>query len=188
MPDDRARVLVVDDEQMQLHLVERLLRGDGFDVMTCSSPIGVSNVVRSYAPHIVLLDVNIPALSGDRLLGIARKAAPASTLFILYSASDDAHLRKLAKEVEADGWISKSVTGGELSTRLRQLLRSNGGAPGSGAPRSLFFWPRRPSQGRVCRTDFRSSFRIRDLPFSNAPTPSCSLPRGPHPPRSLRGR
>ena len=124
MPDDRTRVLVVDDEQIQLQLVERLLRGDGFDVMTCSSPIGVSNVVRSYAPHIVLLDVNIPALSGDRLLGIARKAAPPGTLFILYSASDDSHLRKLAREVEADGWISKSVTGSDLSNRIRQLLRN----------------------------------------------------------------
>ena len=34
----------------------------------------------------VLLDVNIPALSGDRLLGVARKAAPPGTLFVFYSA------------------------------------------------------------------------------------------------------
>lgn len=124
MPDETFRILVVDDDKMQLDLVQRSLRADGFDVMTCSSPIGVTNVVRSFAPHIVLMDVNIPALSGDRLIGIARKGAPAGTRFVLYSASDESTLRRLAREVEADGWLSKSVTGSDLAQRLRTMLRT----------------------------------------------------------------
>ena len=124
MPDEPVRILVVDDDKLQLDLVQRSLRAEGFDVMTCSSPIGVTNVVRSFAPHLVLMDVNIPALSGDRLIGIARKGAPAETRFVLYSAADESTLRRLAREVEADGWLSKSVTGGDLAARIRTILRS----------------------------------------------------------------
>jgi two-component system, OmpR family, response regulator len=127
MPDE-LRVLVVDDDVMQLELVERTLRSEGFEVMTCSSPIGVTGIVRSFAPHIVLMDVDIPALSGDRILAIARKGAPPMTRFVLHSASDESVLRRLAKEVEADAWISKSVTGANLVERLRALAKLPAGA------------------------------------------------------------
>jgi two-component system OmpR family response regulator len=121
MGSDGLRVLVVDDDQDQLELIERTLRADGIEVKTCSSPIGVTNLIVSFAPQVVLLDVNIPALSGDRLLGISRKWAPQGTLFVLFSANDEAKLRGLARQVGADGWISKSVTGAELTGRLRAL-------------------------------------------------------------------
>ena len=124
MVEERVRVLVVDDDVLHLQLVERTLRGEKFDVQTCSNPIGVTNIVRSYQPHIVLMDVNIPALSGDRLLGIARKGAPAATRFFLHSASDATTLRALAKEVQADGWISKDVVGAALAAKLRQVMRT----------------------------------------------------------------
>ncbi len=77
----------------------------------------------SFAPRIVLVDVHIPALSGDRLIGISKKWAPQGTLFVLYSASDEARLRGLAREVEADGWISKSVTGSDLTAKLRAFAQ-----------------------------------------------------------------
>jgi two-component system OmpR family response regulator len=119
MTNEPLRVLVVDDDNTQLELVERTLKADGIEVMTCSSPIGVTNQIVSFNPKIVLVDVNIPALSGDRLIGISRKWAPQGTLFVLYSASDESRLRALARDVGADGWISKSVTGSVLTARLR---------------------------------------------------------------------
>lgn len=123
MTNEPLRVLVVDDDNAQLELVERTLKADGIEVMTCSSPIGVTNQIVSFNPKIVLVDVNIPALSGDRLIGISRKWAPQGTLFVLYSASDESRLRGLAREVGADGWISKSVTGSVLTARLRSFAQ-----------------------------------------------------------------
>lgn len=121
MPDETLRVLVVDDDHSQLELVERTLRADGIEVRTCSSPIGVTNLIVSFVPQVVLVDVNIPALSGDRLIGISRRWVPIGTRFVLYSANDESRLRLLAKEIEADGYISKSVTGTDLSKRVREL-------------------------------------------------------------------
>ena len=120
MPDP-LRILVVDDDHMQLDLVSRTLKGETFEVMVCDSPIGVTNAVRSFAPDVVLMDVNIPALSGDRLLTIARKNAPKTTRFVLYSSADESRLRALSLEIEADGWIPKSVTGDDLIARVREI-------------------------------------------------------------------
>ena len=124
MAEETLRVLIVDDDPLQLELVQRTLKSEGFDVMTCESPIGVTNIVRSFVPHIVLMDVDIPALSGDKILSIARKSAPPMTRFVLHSSSDESVLRNLAKQVEADGYISKSVTGSDLVARLRTLNAS----------------------------------------------------------------
>ncbi|CAN5802109.1 hypothetical protein BH09MYX1_BH09MYX1_45470 [soil metagenome] len=121
MSSDKLKVLIVDDDPMQIELVCRFLRSDCFEVSSSTSPIGVSNVVRTFAPDVVLIDVNIPALSGDRLLTLAKKGAPSHTLFVLYSASDETTLRKLAAGVSADGWISKSVGASEMGMKLRTM-------------------------------------------------------------------
>jgi DNA-binding response OmpR family regulator len=123
MSETKIRVLVVDDDQDQLALAERALSAYGFDVRTHRSSLGVSNLVRTSAPDLVLLDVNIPALSGDKVLALARAQAPAATKFILYSASDESKLRALARASGADGYISKSVQGEELAQKLTALHR-----------------------------------------------------------------
>ena len=117
--ENKIRVLVVDDDVDQLMLLERTLNAYGFEVRTHRSSLGVSNLVRNANPDLVLLDVNIPALSGDKVLALARNQAPTTTRFILYSASDESKLRSLALASGADGYISKSVQGEELAQRLR---------------------------------------------------------------------
>jgi len=118
-------VFVVDDDSLQLDLVQRTLQGAGFEVSCSSSPIGATNLICSFLPDIVLMDVNIPGLSGDALVSISRKWAPKHTRFVLYSASDEAKLRNLARAVGAHGWISKSVTGSDLVNRLRAFAAGN---------------------------------------------------------------
>jgi DNA-binding response OmpR family regulator len=121
---EAVRVMIVDDDALQLELLHRTLSGEGFEVLTCSTPIGATNLICSFGPQIVLMDVNIPALSGDRLLSICRKWAPEGTRFVLFSSWDESKLRTLAREVGADGWISKSVTGSDLAARLRTFALS----------------------------------------------------------------
>ncbi|AKJ00034.1 response regulator receiver domain-containing protein [Archangium gephyra] len=113
----RVRVLVVDDDPDLLELVRRTL-SPHFEVQTHHSALGVSNLVRNGEPDLVLLDVNFPALKGDQVVSLARRYAPRTTKFILYSASDEARLRSLARASGADGYLSKSVQGAELIQRL----------------------------------------------------------------------
>jgi DNA-binding response OmpR family regulator len=115
------RVLLVDDDATFLSLIERALRSQGMDVTVTSTALGVSNLVRRVEPNVVLLDVNLPALSGDAVLAVARRSAPAHTRFVLFSSSDESTLRELAQRVGADGYITKSVDPFKLGTILRAL-------------------------------------------------------------------
>jgi two-component system, OmpR family, response regulator len=113
----KVRVLVVDDDPDLLELVRRTLTPH-FQVQTHNSALGVSNLVRNGEPDLVLLDVNFPALKGDQVLSLARRYAPRTTKFILYSAADESKLRALARASGADGYLSKSVQGSELIQKL----------------------------------------------------------------------
>ncbi|QSQ11290.1 response regulator [Myxococcus landrumensis] len=134
MSEMKIRVLVVDDDQDQLTLAERSLSAYGFDVRTHRSSLGVSNLVRSTMPDLVLLDVNIPALTGDKVLTLARGQAPAGTLFVLFSASDESTLRQLAKASGADGYITKSTQGEDLAKKLHAIHAKARGTLASSAP------------------------------------------------------
>ena len=116
-------VLVVDDDPIYLELVQRSLRGHGLTVTTSDSSLGVSNLIRRIAPDVVLLDVNIPALSGDALIGLARKSSPEKTRFVLFSSSDEASLRKTASQCGADGYITKSADSNALASYLVRIAR-----------------------------------------------------------------
>lgn len=121
MLDRPIRVLIVDDDQLQLELMERSLRMEGFQVATSSSVFGVSNIMRSFHPDVVVCDVFIPALSGDQLLNLARRNAPEGTKFVLYSSCDEWRLRTLARDTNADGWFSKSEDSGLVARKLREV-------------------------------------------------------------------
>ena len=121
MAEGKLRVLVVDDDPDLLDLVARSLRAYGFEVETHLSALGVSTRIRECLPDVVLIDVNFPALKGDKVVSLARSQAPAGTRFILYSASDESHLRVLASTSGADGYLSKSVQGAELAQRLESF-------------------------------------------------------------------
>ena len=119
---ERLRVLVIDDEPLQLEMLERSLTLEGCEVKVTDAAIGATALVRNFGPDIVLVDVNIPALSGDKLVEIVRRHAPPSTRLILYSACDEVKLRELALAAKADGWLSKSIVGPDLARRLRNFV------------------------------------------------------------------
>lgn len=129
MAEGKLRVLVVDDDPDLLDLVARSLSAHGFEVETHLSALGVPARIRDTLPDVVLIDVNFPALKGDKVVSLARTQAPASTRFILYSASDEAQLRSLAKASGADGYLSKSVQGEELARKIESFRHKSRPAP-----------------------------------------------------------
>lgn len=116
----KSRVLILDDDPEQLLLVGRSLRAAGYDVEMLTSPIGITNVARRLQPDVVLLDVNVPALSGDQLVEGIRKQHAAARI-VLYSGADAATLHGLAKTAGADGWIQKGTPMDEVVRKIRRL-------------------------------------------------------------------
>jgi CheY-like chemotaxis protein len=113
----RHKILVVDDSTIALELARIRLEEAGFDVETLDSPFGFSAALRSQKPDLVLLDVSMPALQGDRLLQIAHRnvnpsqrgatASQGSCPVVLYSDRPEQELAALAHACGADGYVRK---------------------------------------------------------------------------------
>ena len=114
------RLLVVDDDPMQLELVERALSRDGFEVAAVSELAGLARAAAGFGPELVLVDVNMPDAPSDRVVAVVREAVPGARV-VLYSAWEESKLRKLAAAVGADGYVSKSESVFGLGEKLRTL-------------------------------------------------------------------
>jgi DNA-binding response OmpR family regulator len=115
------RILVIDDDVLQLELLQRVLARDGFTVAVGASMNDIKQLSKDFKPNVVLMDVNIPGASGGTGLPMARAAAPRGTKLYLFSACDESKLRALARELGADGYLSKSLPVAEVSRKLKEL-------------------------------------------------------------------
>jgi DNA-binding response OmpR family regulator len=68
-----ARVLVVDDEPDAVELLTEFLTGKGYDVVTASNGEEALQRVKEDRPHLILLDVRMPGMSGLEVLRRVRE-------------------------------------------------------------------------------------------------------------------
>jgi DNA-binding NarL/FixJ family response regulator len=116
------RVLVIDDDPLQIELVERALSRDGFELRGVSTLAEVTAAAKAFVPNVVLLDINMPQSSPEQVIARIRDAVPGSRI-VLYSAWEDSKLRGLASRLGADAFISKSESVFAIGNRLRDVVR-----------------------------------------------------------------
>lgn len=116
------RILVVDDDPDLLEITKELLELDGYHVRVQQSPFGTTKSVLEFEPDLILLDVNMPGLSGDRLAALLiRGEEGIRRRVLLYSSNDELSLHRAALEVGAEGYIPKG-DGSMLRRRVRELF------------------------------------------------------------------
>lgn len=113
MNNTKKKILVVDDDDVHLYTTRELLEDERCEVVTHKTGFGVTNLVRMIRPDLVLLDVNMPGLSGDNLAALLRKNAETrETKIIFYSSNDEASLRESAVGHGATDYICKGDING----------------------------------------------------------------------------
>ena len=102
------KILIIDDDQAHLDSARGILEAEGYEVFTQNQPFGSTNAVIRIQPDLVLLDVNMPALSGDRLAEVLRaNSSTRDVMVVLHSSNDEDHLRTTARRLGLDGYICK---------------------------------------------------------------------------------
>ena len=102
----RALILVVDDDVPILQLMKTLLRQYGFDVAAaCSGPEALE-AARSQTPDLILLDRNMPGMSGDAVLRELRAEARLASVPVLILSGEPME-RDAIRELGANGAVLK---------------------------------------------------------------------------------
>jgi DNA-binding NarL/FixJ family response regulator len=110
MTGSAVRVLIVDDHDVFRHGLAELLAQEGLEVVAEASngPAGV-RLAGELAPDVVLMDLNMPAMSGIAAMRAILAADPAARVVILTIADDDAAMLE-ALMAGAVGYVLKDAT------------------------------------------------------------------------------
>jgi serine/threonine-protein kinase len=103
------RILLIDDSEITLGLHGHVLTDAGFDVRTTSSAREFDVLVDSFRPHLVLMDVQMPGVSGDVLCRRVKERFRATLPVVFVSDMDRQKLAELARTGGADAFLSKST-------------------------------------------------------------------------------
>ena len=119
-----VHVLVVDDEQANLDLMERLLKPAGFEVQSANGGQNGIDMARSQMPDLILLDLLMPNVSGFDVveaLGTEEKTRSIPIMVLTAKVLTESEKTTLNRQVAAI-FQRKAVAGAELTDWLRAIV------------------------------------------------------------------
>lgn len=135
--EEQQRVLVVEDDAAQSKKVRVVLESAGYHVRVCDAPRHFNSVLSEYKPDLILMDINLPEISGYDLAKYVRQDDQYVTLPIVFLTSEndekaridtvraggDAHL---TKPVKNEVLIANVAARLERARFLKTLLNRDG--------------------------------------------------------------
>jgi DNA-binding response OmpR family regulator len=116
------RILIVEDERAVARGLEYGLTSEGYDVSWTSTGRQALQLARSQDPHLIVLDIRLPDVSGFDVCRQLR-AEGSRVPILMLTARDEEVDRVLGLELGADDYVVKPYSLRELISRIRALLR-----------------------------------------------------------------
>jgi len=121
--EEKARILVVDDELPNIELIRDYLEKE-YNVVSANSGKEALQKIYSEKPDVVLLDIMMPEISGYEVCEkIKHDESTRLIPVVMVTALCDVEDKIKAIEAGADDFLSKPINCLELQTRVRSLLR-----------------------------------------------------------------
>jgi CheY-like chemotaxis protein len=124
----KKRILLVDDEQINLEFFEVMLTKLGFETEKTDNGADALELVKRFKPDLIILDNVMPKLSGWEVTKIIKTSEEyrefADTPIIMFSAMDDVKDKVEGLEMGADDYITKPFNFSEVLARIRAVLRT----------------------------------------------------------------
>lgn len=102
-----GKVFIIDDDPSLLQLYSKALENAGFKVGTTTQVIGTVNRINEFSPDVILLDVMMPAVQGDKIVKILKQSVRSQPMVVLLSNKSEDELKRLQTESGADDYITK---------------------------------------------------------------------------------
>ena len=119
----KKQILVVDDEPAWLRSMAAELRKVGYQVKEAQSASQALALLAKYHPDLIVSDLRMPDMNGFDLLDKIRQSpSTSSTPVVFFSAIDDFHANKVARELGATACLLKPYDKQDFVTIIKQYL------------------------------------------------------------------
>ena len=117
-----ARILIVDDNDMNITLMQRMLRGAGYTAIeSTANPVEVCDLHRRNRYSLILLDLQMPVMDGFQVMeGLKQIEAIGDLPVLMITAEPGEKLRAL--KAGAKDFLSKPLDLAELRARVHNIL------------------------------------------------------------------
>ena len=121
---ERSRILIADDNQPNVELLEAYLSGLDVDTAVAVDGQDTLSKVASFKPHLILLDIMMPKLSGFEVCKqLKGGAATRGIMILMVTALNELGDIERAVQAGTDDFLSKPVNKAELLKRVDNMLK-----------------------------------------------------------------
>lgn len=118
------KIIVCDDDQGILDVLELMLESEGFEVITEIDSVKLISKIKEYSPHLLLLDLWMPTITGDQILRQIRNDEKMKHLpVIVLSAS--VHGDDIASDAGANAFVPKPFDMNDLIGKINFYLTNH---------------------------------------------------------------
>ncbi len=116
------RILVIDDSPTVIMAIQQAFAETSCHVDGVDHYLEIPRYLRKTPPDLVVLDLNMPGLSGERTADFIRRDQQRDTPIVIYSSMPDETLQAVASRTNAAGWVSKQAPLHRLVTVVKLTL------------------------------------------------------------------
>lgn len=120
----KLRILVIDDDETITTLLEGILEWAGFEVRLAGNAAEANKYIwDGVKPALIILDVMMPFLSGEKVAGIYKSNEATRDIPILFaSAKPESELQALVEQTGACGYLQKPFGASKVVAAVREIL------------------------------------------------------------------
>lgn len=122
--DTAKKILIVEDNKINSVILSRILQKYAFEVFVAEDGLAGIEAVKSFAPDLVLMDINMPIMNGyDSCIGIRKLEESIKNVPIFaVTAELSPETQNKVKEVGMNEFFSKPIDIDELLTKILDYL------------------------------------------------------------------
>ena len=115
------KILICESEEVLLMAIEFRLRKQGYEVQICKKEEDLASVVRTYAPNVVLIDLDSGKGKGLDLVNTVKDTRPNSGVLLLADPDEEEKIFE-GFRIGMEDFISKPFKPAELLLRVQRIV------------------------------------------------------------------
>lgn len=117
------KILVVDDDMMNLRMAEYILSKEGYEVVKAESGMECLLYLKDNQPDAILLDIEMPIMSGLKTLEVIRENEGMAKIPVIFlTASADIDAVRQAGKLGAVGYVTKPFLPDTLLEKVKNVF------------------------------------------------------------------